>query len=296
MSHRKIIQYFCAFMLLIVLTISCTGCVFTEKLTIVTNVLKNIKRELTKPDPFNQAVDDFFAALDAGDKEAIKEMFAPSVQNEDTDLEKQIEYLIEKYPGPTEYCGRDGADHESHSSRKGKRTSSGWSPFPVISNGEYYWCTFEITYQNDTDKDQAGITQVCFFSFNDYCDIRYDEDKKYPSENGLIVCLDYPLDCEVRSVGGEPYKYTSGKGVLDEAEIKEFLVSATEEYEQSWWYFEEKYGEPNASLYDYYHIYELPSEDGQPRYMIVSGEHDITSVSIFDDIEFLYNLWSDDDK
>lgn len=289
MYHKKITQYLFAFMLLSVLTLTCTGCA-------VSKVLKNISSELTKPDPFNQAVDDFFAALDARDKEAIKEMFAQSVQNEDAELEEQIEQLMKNYPGPTEYCGRNGADHESRSSSKGKHTSSGWSPFPVISNGEYYWCTFEITYENDSDRDKVGITQVCFFSFNDYCDIRYDEDKKYPAENGLIVCFDYPLDCEVRSIAGQPYKYTARKKNIDESEVKEFLESASKECELYWSDFEERFGRPNASLYEYYHIYELPSENGKPHYLMVSGERELDSVSVYDDIDFIYNIWDKDDK
>lgn len=292
MYHKKITQYLFAFMLLSVLTLTCTGCA-------VSKVLKNISSELTKPDPFNQAVDDFFAALDARDKEAIKEMFAQSVQNEDAELEEQIEQLMKNYPGPTEYCGRNGADHESRSSSKGKHTSSGWSPFPVISNGEYYWCTFEITYENDSDRDKVGITQVCFFSFNDYCDIRYDEDKKYPAENGLIVCFDYPLDCEVRSIAGQPYKYTARKKNIDESEVKEFLKE--EDYDICWWQFEERFGRPNSFSgppdYVYEHVYELSAEDGEPRYLMVSGDNEIYSIGVYDDLKLVYNIWNKrDDK
>ena len=50
---------------------------------------------------YNQTVDDFFQALDAHDKEALKDMFAPSVRKKDKALDENIDRLLECYSWPT---------------------------------------------------------------------------------------------------------------------------------------------------------------------------------------------------
>lgn len=277
--------------LMLTIGLTCTGCVDYEW---VRDLLQAAKQE-TMDEPhesyeektYNTAVDEFFAAVDAGDKDAIKGMFSKHVQAEVPDLDEKIDELLAFYTGPTDRCGRNGGlVHGKYSSDRGVHTSSVDTVFPVLSNGTYYWCRFELMYENDEDEDQIGITSVIFFSDDDYLDLRYDEDdsRKVPEDIGLHIYNECSLDCEIQSIEGYPEQYTAIERDLDEEDIREFL-----EKSHSYGDMVEEFGEPNAHSYSY-HYYELPEEEGKPRYLGVSlqeDEDEIRSVWICDDFKWL---------
>lgn len=236
---------------------------------------------------YNEAVDSFFAALDARDGDAIKAMFSEAVQKEDKDLEEQITLLLQTYSGPTDVNARNGASVAArYSSDHGVRTAEADSTFPVISGGKYYWCRFSLMYENDEDAAQIGVTQVLFFTAGGYCECRNIEGWKYPQERGLTVFAQ-EVDYEVRAVKGQPYRYEeTGRGPGLET-----VVTFLEE-NNSYSAFVEYFGEPNAI--DIYHIYSLPLEDGKPRYLILSVEEKedyIRTASVADDLDWLETVW-----
>lgn len=289
----------CVSVMMLILCLTCTGCVDYE---LIHNLLQAAKHEATdepyvsyEEKTYNAAVDEFFAAVDAGDKAAIKEMFSEYVQEEVPDLDEKIDELLEFYPGPTDGCGRDGGSvHGRYSNDYGVHTSSVDDMFPVLSNGTYYWCRFELMYENDEDEDQIGITSVIFFSDDDYCDLRYDEDhsRKIPEDIGLHVYNECSLDCEIRSIGGYPYQYTSVDRVLDEEEVKKFLQESN-----CYTDFVDHFGEPNAI--NIFYCYELPDEDGQPRYLelgVYEEKDQVYSAAVYDDFEWLYLVYKADEE
>ena len=83
--------------------------------------------------------EDFFAALDARDPEALQSLFAPSVLSADPRLPESIEALLTLYPGPTETWRTDAPP--SVSTRRGGsafRSASNW--YPDTAGCENYYC------------------------------------------------------------------------------------------------------------------------------------------------------------
>lgn len=277
--------------LLICISLICSGCSSGE---LVKNIIQNHVPEeaflSSEAKKYNEAVDAFFAALDAGDSDAIRGLFSKNVQETDADLDQQIETLTALYSGPTDINRRDGKSLSgSYSNHYGDHTSTVYSTFPVVSNDIFYWCYFELTYENDEDEDNIGITKLLFFSADERCRFQYDGDWKIPDESGLIVYPDDSLDCEVRCVSGYPYKFTPSETPLKEDEVKSFLDTNT-----SFSAFVERFGEPNAV--HIYHIYELPPVDDSPRYLQVSVDeytNEIFGASAVDSFEWLYRVWEE---
>lgn len=244
---------------------------------------------------YGEAVGAFFTALDNRNAQEVRQLFSVSVQASALDLDEQIHRLMEVYPGPTEI------DEEmnyllagSYSSNYGSKVSSVYSWFPVISNGEYYFCRLELMYENDEDEEQIGITNVQFFTDDEYCLLRYDEfGKELEADTiGLQVYADRVLtDCEVRTVEGHPYQFTPADMPLDEGEVKAFLDQSNVYAD-----FIAHFGEPNAVYI--YSIYELPAEAGKMRYLRIGVENqtgEIYGASVVDDLNWLYALWESDE-
>lgn len=272
----------------------CTGCSPLKDLTDL------VKSETTKEasvsyeeKTYNEAVDQFFAAIDNRDKETIRSLFSPYIQETDADLDQQIDLLLKAYPGPTDICKRDGGMvHGAYESEYGDCSSCVDSSFPVVSNGTYYWCWFQLMYENDFDQEMIGITQLVLFSSDYFCALQYgDKDAAWPDTPGLSVCTDYPLDCQVRAIDGRPYKYTPSKRTLTETEAAAFLKN-TNRYSA----FLEEFGEPNAQ--NIYCIYELPTKDNKPYYLslgIDEQKDTIYGASVVDDFGYIRTLWKEEE-
>ncbi|MBQ9142924.1 MAG: Ig-like domain-containing protein [Lachnospiraceae bacterium] len=203
-------------------------------------------------------------------------------------LEEQIELLLQTYPGPTDVNKRNGASvAASYSSDHGVHTSEAYDTFPVISGDTYYWCRFSLMYENDEDASEIGVTQVLFFTAESYCECRYTDGWKYPSERGLTVFAEDSLDCEVRAIQGNPHKYKVTGRVPGLDAAVQFL-----EENNSYSAFVEHFGEPNAV--DIYYFYGLPMENGEPRYLVLSVTEKTDSIrkaSVADDLEWLEIVW-----
>ncbi len=294
MKIHKIVKTLFKVYLLTSLCLIFTGCTLTENLLFYAESIVTGEPYTSKEARlYNEAVDNFFVALDAGDKDALHEMFSPSVQATDSDLDIQIDRLMEAYPGPTDVCGRDGSMVAgSYSNSHGKHTSSVGSRFAVASNGKYFFCLFDLMYENDVDEDQIGITRINFYSDNDYCAEMYSEDTDISTDNGLSIYMHYPLDCEIRVINSFPYKYAPTAKALNESEVKAFLQSSSC-YSQ----FVDRFGEPNAA--DIFYYWELTSENDTPYYLELGIDEQTDSIygaTVVDNFDWLYSLLPKDDE
>ena len=78
---------------------------------------------------------------------------------------------------------------------------------------------------------------------------------------------------------------------MDEDDVKGFM-----EETNSYTEFVEKYGEPNAI--EVYYCYELPDENGEPRYLQLSVDEEddvIRNISVNSDLEWKYLLWKNEE-
>lgn len=284
-------RFFCFSILLVFCCLECSGCAPVE------NILSYMKSRATdepyvsyEERVYNEAVDEFFAALDARNEEEIYNLFSPYVRENDEDLKEQIERLLKVYPGPTDICKRDGGMLAgSYANDHGTGSSEVGSSFQVVSNGNNYWCWFQLMYENDFDKKKIGISEVEFYTADYYCAIRYDEEgADYAKGPGLSVLSEYPISGEIRAIAGYPYKYTQTERVLNQQQVLDFFGHSNRYSD-----FIEQFGKPNAE--NIHHIYELLLENGEQRYLslgVDEQEDTIFSAYIVDEFDYISTLWT----
>ncbi len=238
-----------------------------------------------------EAITSFFAALDQKDKKALLALFSPAVQEQDDDLGEQIDQLLSVYPGPTDEIGWDELLTSGGSRYDGERISDADAIFPVRSGDTYYWCYLKLMYENTVDESQIGITQVDFYTADEYCIFRYDPGAKLSDEAGLSVHAEQTLEEEVRCIAGMPHKYTPCEEPLDIAEIKKFFETSNRYSE-----FTAHFGQPNACHIFYY--YELPVKNGQTRYLEIGTNDDngtIYGADIVDDLRYIETVFDEEE-
>ncbi len=236
----------------------------------------------------DEAVNGFFAALDARDGEAVAALFSPYVRERDTDMMEQVDKLLEVYPGPTgRYDWEDNGGAKQRSGGSYYNTAA--CTVYATCSGEDYWCWITLMYQN-SDPEQVGVKSIRFFTAEECCGVCYD-DWDIPYEDGLSVYAERTLDCEVRAIRGDAYKYTPPEAPLDLGEVEAFLAEGEKTYDA----FVERFGEPCAERIWYF--YELPPEDGVPRYlrMIVDyNDKTVSGFSLVDDRQWLCKLFEEE--
>ena len=265
-------------LLALVLALSLAGCVQGGRVIDVSGERKAM----------GEAVDSLFSALDARDGEAIEALFSPYVRERDKDLSEQIGKLLEVYPGPTDW-------HDWESDGGTKKRSGGvyyqteYCTIHASCGGEDYWCWLNLMYKN-SDPEKVGVSSIRFFTAEEFCGVQYD-DWEIPGEEGLAVYAERTLDCQVRAIRGDPYKYTPPEAPLDLAQVETFLAEGEKTFDQ----FVERFGEPCAERIWYF--YELPPEDGSPRYlrMIVDyNDKTVSGFSLVDDRQWLCKLFQEE--
>ena len=232
-----------------------------------------------------EAVDGLFAALDARDGEGVRALFSPDILERDPDLPEQIEKLMAVYPGPTTWY--DWEDDGGYKERVGgSYTNTANCTIHAFSGGEDYWCWLGLMYQN-SDPEKVGVTRIRFFIAEEFCGAHYD-DWDIPPTDGLDVYAERTLDCQVRAIEGRAYKYTPPQAPLDLDEVEAFLAGGEKTYDD----FVERFGEPCAV--NIWYFYELPPEDGAPRYLRMNVDYNDQTVfgfSMVDDRQWLCRLF-----
>lgn len=239
---------------------------------------------------YEQAVDDFFAAVDARDVEAAKALFAPNVRKEVPDIDQRLERLFSFYSGQTERCERDGNTAEwSASNDYGVRTENLEDWFALVSGGTNYYCRFSYTYRDDENPNNVGIQYVDLVSEKVVC----NEDFKWPEDIGIYVREDAPGDYQTARIGGFPEIYTPIDREMKKEDILKFLENS-----DSFLEFKARFGEPNAEQVPYCsYAYELPEENGEKRYASFLVDHKddwkILKVRVENDVDqvALETIW-----
>lgn len=236
-----------------------------------------------EPEIYSQVVDEFFAAVDAGDKEKILGQFAPNVRKHDKDLEEKLDELLAFYPGPTDLCDREEGSPMmgSYTIDYGKYQCKIIDWFPVVSNGINYYCQLSYIYWDDKNPDNVGIEYVDMVSEKVIC----SEPFKWPEEPGIFVQTDAPGDYETRRIAYYPQIYVPVDRTLTREDVEEFLKTGGNFID-----FQEQFGEPNVVESKYTSFaYELQDENGEKRYadFMVAHKKDwkILSVTVVNDTD-----------
>ena len=216
-------------------------------------------------------------------------MFAPSARQQAADLEAQLDQLFSVYAGPADAIGWDGLCAMEGNYDHGKHRKTASSNFPVRSGDTYYWCYLRLLYENTLDDGGTGILQLDFYTAAERCAFEYSEGK-IVDHPGLTVHADAAQEGEIRCISGHPYLYTPSAEPLAPEAVKSFLETCA-----SFYSFQKQFGAPNAE--NIFHYYQLPAENGEPRYLQLSVHQDaICSATVVNEFEYLQTLWSNSDE
>lgn len=231
-----------------------------------------------------RTVDTFCQAADSRDTETIVNLFSPNVRAEvgDDALIAAVQELFAFYPGPTDECALTRTPGGSGHIGSGKNsfTTSAW--IPVVCEGINYYCSITLTTQDQNEPDNLGVQRIVFVSEQVRCS-EWNDEMELPKGNGLFVVTKVPEDFQTIRVGDLPYIYTPVNRVITQEDIWSFCQE-----DNSWNSFHTRFGEPNAVEYLIgrvsSYIYELPPEDGEPRYASVGIDSDglIYGVYLYD--------------
>lgn len=287
--------------LVLLIAASCSGCGFWQDIKDILNYFKSQKTGepyvSVEEEAYREAANEFLSAIEAGDRDAVRDCFSVNVQKSDTGMEEQIDRLLElcTCSGEITFKNEDNLQFfGEYSNDHGKRTALAGETVIYTCGDTYFWCFMGLTYRNDEDPDDVGITYANVQTKEFQCAMRSDEDYgEHPDfqEPGLRVLteeqLKRPVEGDIRVIDGNATVYTPS-AVLDEEEVTAFL-----EQDSSYSGFIEHFGPPCGGwVYDYY---DLPEENGEFRYLCVGADDrndEIFSVSVCDDVKSLRQIWA----
>lgn len=241
---------------------------------------------------YNERVDEFFAAADADDAQAMYNLFAESVKAENSDLMSEIEVFLEEYPHNPDTNERDGASGAVSTSWKdGNKSNTIQSGFVITKDGENYYCHLDYTNIDEINPEEVGIKYVSMKSEKVYC----DEEFSFPNESGIYIQLESSETYDTRRIGGYPEIFTEYDRSITEQQVKNFI-----EKNKSFSKFKEHFGDPNADDTYLVCVYELETVAGEPRYAELFYDlsaDEITIVRIVDDVgDYYLKLYDKSDE
>lgn len=240
-------------------------------------------------------IDEFFAAVDARDAEAVRALFSPNVQAADGDLDESIQALLDLYPGPTEDCEMLTPVGASKHLEYGRQTMVDvHNSLPAVCGGVNYYCSFSYVTKDEEDPGNVGLRKVVVATEAARCHPDYYQNS-LDLEDGLSVVTAPAAEGETRRIGDEPFAFTPYDRTVTREELPAFL-----ETDDSWEGFTARFGPPNAEGQlgtGYY--YELVPEDGQARYIHIythdfgDGARRVWSVYLYNgrDSRELETVW-----
>lgn len=239
---------------------------------------------------YKNAIATLFDALDNKDEEAVYRLFSPAVREQDNDMKDQIRKLMSVYEGPTDEIGWDGLLASSASYEDGESSIEAYAMFPVRSGDVYFWCYLKVMCENTSAEKQVGVVQLDFYTADECCIFRYDENAKNEDSVGLEVYAEKTLEEEVRCISGWPHKYSSSTKALNMADVDNFFKTSNRFAD-----FKARFGEPNAEhIFTYY---ELPQENSKPRYLELGMDGDTILVArIVDDFMYVKTVFDEENQ
>lgn len=244
--------------------------------------------------------DALLGALEEGDADAIVGLFSPTVRSSSTGLERQARELVEGCSGGVSYVDTHSAErpHESERVDDGQRRVELSAEFSFALGERNYWCFMTLVSEDDFEEAEEGVSTLVVWSEDAYAAMLYDEpDAEWPEGTGLHLRLSHPLAWETRLVDGDPLRYEGEGSVPDVAEAVAFL----DEGERTVADFQERFGQPCCVSWtgDGIVYYELPEEDGEPRFLEVSAptpERPVYSAHVVGERGVVEKVWGADDE
>ena len=243
-------------------------------------------REEREERVYGETIDALFAALDAGDADAILGLFSEEAQTGDPDLEADIARLMEVYKGPYVTHGFDGLLHGEADFEPTGHTYVISATTPVQAGDTYYWVYLRYTYECEPDAARVGITELEFYTADERSLELYDEESHWENSLGLTVYAEKTLDGEWRCIYGMPIQYTPREAIDPDDAVAQL------EKTDSFSAFKEVFGEPAGGWV--YHYYPLPDEDGEARWLCVGAAEDddwIYGIFVVDRFVWVEELW-----
>ena len=257
---------------------------------------------------FQEKLDAVFAALDSGDKDGLKNLFAASAIKANPDLGSQIEAFLKVYSGPMEVENIHLLLYTGESTDHGKRRtelSDGGKDIVIAAGGVRYYIRMMMYSRDDFDKDNEGIHTLEFATedaYNSRYFVYHNEEDDGP---GFYYQDSAEKRSDIRWIEGRAWKYTPYDRKLT-ADGLRAVVEKDDDFNN----FVAAIGEPNCSwtVYEYYY-YEL--ENGLFAVCKVDGlithirpdndagrvdrPNTIVALYIADEEKNLETVWTPDD-
>ena len=287
---------FCACGLSLLLCAACSGCALLD--TLARWVESGVSGEpyvSREEQIYIETAESFLDAVAREDRAAVRALFSENVRETDEDFDAQLDLLFEADLDASAFWDRDDIQLQgSYRHDDGRHAAVVQDTFPIRDRGRYYWCTLELTYTDDFDPGEVGITALAFYSAEYYCALLYEAaDAEWPAGSGLDVRTAYPADSDIRAAGGSPYRFENDTPPLEEDAVRDFLGQT-----DSFSAFCAHFGAPNAA--QVYYIYALQSDaDEAPLYLqltVVEETDTIYTAAVVDDLGWLRLVWKRADE
>lgn len=244
------------------------------------------------------AAQDLLGAIEAGDGDAIVELFSPEVRAGSDDLDDQARELAESCSGHVGYLDTHSVTRpmESEKVDDGRRRVELSTDFSFALDGENYWCYMALVSENDFDEAEVGVSTVIVWSEDAYSAMLYDaRETDWPEGPGLHLRLSYPLEWETRLVNDDPLRYEAGDTISDVDEVTAFLDEGEKTVDD----FEERFGRPCCVSWtgDGRAYYELADDGEGPRYLEVNAtasDEPVYSAYVVDERGVVEKVWGED--
>ena len=196
---------FCACGLSLLLCAACSGCALLD--TLARWVESGVSGEpyvSREEQIYIETAENFLDAVAREDRAAVRALFSENVRETDEDFDAQLDLLFEADLDASAFWDRDDIQLQgSYRHDDGRHAAVVQDTFPIRDRGRYYWCTLELTYTDDFDPGEVGITALAFYSAEYYCALLYEAaDAEWPAGSGLDVRTAYPADGDIRAAGG----------------------------------------------------------------------------------------------
>ncbi len=235
---------------------------------------------------YQQTIDAFFGALDAGDADGIRRLFSSAVVSGDADLDDRIQQLITLYPRSKTTVMFRGMPAGEYTQEAGKRKAVAYATFPVVSDRTYYWTYMELIYQDDFAPENVGLNCVHFYTADEYCIFYHAENSEVPLDIGLSVYAQQVLDTEVRCIQSYPYAFVPYERDLNLPEMESFI-----EKNRDLEAFTNLFGMPNAQGDLGTCYYALNGADGVSVYLELGTQgNKIIYANLVDDLEYIRSI------
>lgn len=287
---------FCACGLSLLLCAACSGCALLD--TLARWVESGVSGEpyvSREEQIYIETAESFLDAVAREDRATVRALFSENVRETDEDFDAQLDLLFEADLDASAFWDRDDIQLQgSYRHDDGRHAAVVQDTFPIRDRGRYYWCTLELTYTDDFDPGEVGITALAFYSAEYYCALLYEAaDAEWPAGSGLDVRTAYPADGDIRAAGGSPYRFENDTPPLEEDAVRDFLGQT-----DSFSAFCAHFGAPNAA--QVYYIYALQSDaDEAPLYLqltVVEETDTIYTAAVVDDLGWLRLVWKRADE